>query len=135
MKTFVFTISLALVLAITLPNHLDADYTDYFEHPEHWNRKGDYMVLANIYATKYGVPIRKAKATLKCESNFNNNAVGDGGKAKTLAQFHEPTFIELAEEYRKETGEILVYGKAFDAIKLFNWAISKGYGEKWTCWK
>ena len=41
------------------------------------------------YVETYGVLIDKL---VKCESSGNPKAIGDNGRAKSILQFHEPTF-------------------------------------------
>lgn len=127
---FAFTALISLMLnpVITDSDSKEKPLRDY-------STKGEYMVLADIYSAKFGTPVRHTKATLKCESNFDNLAIGDHGKAHTVAQFHEPTFNRYSKQYFNETGVQLEYGNGNDAILLFNWAVSKGYQGAWSCWK
>jgi len=64
-----------------------------------------------------------------CESSFNRKAVGDGGKAYGLAQFHKPTFYMMA----KKAGYDGRWESSKDQIRLLKWAIDEGYADEWSC--
>lgn len=83
------------------------------------------------YSIKYHVSPKDLYKVLYCESHFNEKAVGDGGLARNVAQFHKSTF----EMWEKDFGEDLNYDSAQDQIKLMAWAFSKGYQHHWTCAK
>ncbi len=73
----------------------------------------------------------KLRNTIECESNFNQNALGDHGKAKNICQFHEETFNRFA----KLSGiKELEYNDARDQIKLIVWAYENKKMNNWTCW-
>jgi hypothetical protein len=68
-----------------------------------------------------------------CESRNNQNVrPGDNGKAHGRFQFHKPTFNSMKKEYGKVE---LSINSARDQEELFRWAIEKGYGKHWTCYK
>ncbi len=64
-----------------------------------------------------------------CESSYNPQAVGDGGRAKNIMQFHKPTF----DQFSKEMGEPLNYDSAYDQIKLADYMWEKDLKSHWTC--
>lgn len=80
-------------------------------------------------SNKYDVPMSTLIRVIKCESGFDPKAIGDGGLAYGIAQFHKQTF----DAFSKEEGETLNYHSTYDQIKLLSWAISKDYGKHWTC--
>lgn len=64
--------------------------------------------------------------TIRCESNFNPRAVGDGGKSRGLAQIHKPSHPDITDE------------QAFDpyfAIDFMAKEFKNGNKWKWTCWR
>lgn len=85
------------------------------------------------YAQAFHAPEKELLQVSKCESNFNPNAIGDGGKAKNIFQYHEPTF----NRYEKLLGEDLDYNSYHDQAKLTAFVFAKYPKEKkaWTCYK
>lgn len=67
---------------------------------------------------------------IKCESQWKFDAVGDGGKAFGLAQFHRPTFDWLVELSGLEG---LDYYEPKDQIVLLDWALKNNREYLWTC--
>lgn len=81
-----------------------------------------------------GIPPQQEVKTIECESQFNQFAVGDHGKARSVAQFHEPTF----DYFKKLAGPAyadLKYTDAKDQITLMAWAIKHGHGNDWSCYR
>jgi len=68
-------------------------------------------------------------AIIKCESSWKEDAVGDGGRAYGLAQFHRPTWDWLTEL----SGKDLDYKNPQHQIELLTWAIENGRSYLWTC--
>lgn len=68
-----------------------------------------------------------------CESNNRPEAVGDGGRAYGVAQFHEQTFNWMRALAGKHN---LSYKNEADQRWLLEWAIEHGYGNHWgRCYK
>ncbi len=67
-------------------------------------------------------------ATLKCESSFNPNAVGDKGKSFGLAQIHIPSW----KKHGITKEDALNPEFAMDFI-IEQFAIGKQ--RHWTCWR
>jgi len=67
---------------------------------------------------------------IKCESSGIENAVGDGGLAYGVAQFHRETFNWMC----KLSGKNLNYYNAQDQKELLRWALEAGYQRHWTCY-
>jgi hypothetical protein len=67
---------------------------------------------------------------IKCESSGIENAVGDGGLAYGVAQFHRETFNWMC----KLSGKNLNYYNAQDQKELLRWALENGYQRHWTCY-
>lgn len=88
--------------------------------------------LIRRYARYYGVDEDYALAIAKCESEFKTTAIGDGGRARGVYQFHKPTFHEFA----KKMGESnLSYEDTEDNIKVAMWAFAHDKDHHWTCSK
>lgn len=82
--------------------------------------------LITQYATKYGVSEYAMRVTIKCESGFNPNAVGDGGQSRGLVQIHRPSWPDISD------------AQAFDpdfAIRFMAERFSEGREELWTCYR
>lgn len=75
---------------------------------------------------KYGLNETELYQTLKCESGFRFDAVGDNGKAKNVAQFHLPTFKKYC------SGD---YNSAKDQLICMAQMWQKGLQRHWTCWR
>jgi soluble lytic murein transglycosylase-like protein len=80
------------------------------------------------YSKLYQVSEKTMNRVIKAESNYDCEAIGDGTKAKGIAQFHAKTFDWLS----KKMGEKLNYHSCADQIKLLAWSIANGYGKHWT---
>ncbi len=76
-------------------------------------------------ADKYGLGDRFVR-TIKCESGFKYNAVGDHGLAYGPAQFHKATFDRYC------LGD---YKSPKDQIMCMTGMIILGEEHNWTCWK
>lgn len=81
-------------------------------------------------AEHYKIPLKSYLDTIHCESRWNITALGDGGKAYGLAQFHEPTF----NQFRDESGLDVHYDSAKGQLELMAWAFREGYQRHWTCY-
>lgn len=82
------------------------------------------------YANEYNVDKNLIYSILKCESNFNMNAVGLAGEV-TMAQYLPTTF----EGQAKKMGEQLDIKSYHDVIKLTAFSISIGDGKLWTTYR
>lgn len=69
---------------------------------------------------------------IECESNWNETAVGDHGKAYGLLQFWETTFELYKNKYDLPE---LQYKDPDDQITLASIMIRDGHEHNWTCWK
>lgn len=86
---------------------------------------------ADKYAAQYKVDASLLKKVMWCESSNNPKAIGDGGLAKNVMQFHKPTF----DSYSNKLGEELSYDSYKDQIKLAAYMFSIGEAHHWTCYK
>lgn len=86
----------------------------------------DYSVqeLIKHFATKYQVSESRMSATIRCESSFNPNAIGDGGKSFGLSQIYLPAHLSTTREQALNP----VYAVEFMAKKF-----SENKARLWTC--
>lgn len=84
----------------------------------------------SLYAHQYGASEKELLAVAKCESSFNQNAIGDGGRAIGVFQFHRPTW----ESFSRKLGERLDINSYQDQAKLASWAFANNYKSHWVCY-
>jgi len=92
----------------------------------------DVKGMITYFAEEYGADEEELHVVAFCESGYKPHAVGDGGRARNIFQYHKPTF----QRYAKLMGETLNYDSAYDQAKLTAW-IFKNYPQEkdaWTCW-
>ena len=79
-----------------------------------------------FYSNLYQVSEAVMNAVVACESNYNPNALGDGGQSKGLVQIHIPAHPSISNI------------QAFDVEFSLNFLaenLSKGNGNMWTCYR
>lgn len=81
-------------------------------------------------AELYEIPKKSYLDTIDCESNWKITALGDGGKAYGLAQFHRPTF----EMFKQSRGLDVEYDSAKGQLELMAWAFANDLQHHWTCY-
>lgn len=118
---------LVLVPLVALAKPLDTAELKITEAP--------YTIQANYFAELYGVDGRIVNKVLDCESDYNHEIPGDGGRSKGIAQIQKPTWNWMEQEYFNEYGEHLDYKSSHDQIKLLAYQISKGHGNNWTTFR
>lgn len=84
-----------------------------------------------LFTLVYGGNAELNKKVIKCESQWDTKAKGDGNRSTGIAQFQKPTFDMLSKKF----GEELDYNSSYDQIKLFVWSIENGYGNHWTAYR
>lgn len=94
-----------------------------------------YTIQANYFANLYGVDSKIVNKVLDCESDYDHNARGDGGRSVGIAQIQKPTWDWMEKDYFDEWGEHLDYKSSHDQIKLLAYEISKGHGNNWTTYR
>ncbi len=80
--------------------------------------------LIDYYGAKYDVSTSTIHRVVKCESQYNPNAIGDEGTSFGLAQIHLPAHPEVSR------------AQALDpefAISFLAKNLAKGKGAMWTC--
>jgi Transglycosylase SLT domain len=82
------------------------------------------------YAGLYGADINLMKKIAKCESSFNNNAVGGGGAYVGMFQFSESSWITQRNQMGKDANPGLRFG-AEESIETAAFALSKGKVFMW----
>ncbi|MFA5987453.1 MAG: transglycosylase SLT domain-containing protein [Candidatus Paceibacterota bacterium] len=114
---------------VVLPSSPE-DYLEEICSGEGAKTKECIIGLIEKYSKQYELPKQLALDIAACESNLKPTAVGDGGKAYGIYQFHKPTFSLLS----KKMGEKLDYYSIEDNIRLAIWAISTDRGFHWSCY-
>lgn len=91
--------------------------------------------LVRTAALEYDLPPEPVYHLIIAESAGNPLAVGDEGKALGLAQFHEGTFVWLADRY--DTGYVWPQDahNAEASIDLLCAALAEGRASLWHGWK
>lgn len=82
--------------------------------------------LIHQYSVEYDVSESVVQRVIKCESNGNPNAVGDGGYSYGLVQIHLPSHPTVSKEQ--------ALSPEF-AIKFLTANLALGNGRMWTCWR
>ncbi len=123
-KTKLLSFIILPLLALPQPVNTNAEIRE----PEQWVDPQPSQVISK-YANEYNIDPVLLEKVMKCESSGNQNAIGDGGKARNVMQFHEPTF----NQFEKQLGEDLNYNSMHDQIKLSAYMFSKGKQSHWTC--
>jgi hypothetical protein len=80
------------------------------------------------YAEIYGVSWEVMDFIVKCESNYNPNAIGDNGHSFGLVQIHLMSWIDAGVDYGLATDP--EFALDFLARKL-----KSGDGHLWTCYR
>lgn len=83
--------------------------------------------IIGYYAHEYNVSEKIMNKVIACESTYNPQAIGDGGKSFGLSQIHLPSW---GGKITKEQATNPYFAVEFLAEKL-----SKGQGRLWTCWR
>ena len=123
MKVFATLFLLTLLISFNEPVLAEAPAISVSEY--------SVQEMITHYAKLYGANEKELMVVAKCESGFKPNAIGDGGKARNIYQYHKPTF----DRFSKLLGEDLDYNSALDQIKLtsFIFAEYPQYKKHWTC--
>ena len=98
----------------------------------------EVKVMVDYYADMHGVSRTTMHKVVKCESGYNYKAVNmqDSHKLSQgshgVAQFSRETFIGFAKQMHKYYTDPYNPEQALDVAA---WAISKGYGNHWSCFR
>jgi len=82
-------------------------------------------LIAEI-AIKYEVSQETITKVIACESGYNPNAIGDGGKSFGLVQIHLPSHPTISKEQ--------ALNPEF-AVDFLGKKLSEGKGNLWTCYR
>ena len=85
-----------------------------------------------LKSQEYGLDYEKLYTLIQKESGWNENAVGDSGKAYGIAQFWRGTFSSYAKKYGMDD---LQYESPADQILLMVKMIANGQSYNWTAAK
>lgn len=115
---FITTFVLTLCLFITNPLQIaQAD-----------EQKNTTKELVTKYAQVYNVNSKIMLAMMRCESSGNQSAIGDGGRAKGLYQYHTGTWERIEKKLDKD----MDINSEHDQIHMTAYALSQGMGSQWT---
>ena len=95
--------------------------------------------LVDYYADMNGLSRQVLHKVVKCESQYNYKAVNmqDSHRLSQgshgVAQFSRETFIGFAKQMDKEYYNDLYNPE--QALDVAAWAIKKGYGNQWSCYR
>lgn len=95
------------------------------EEKQVWT-KNNVKVAIEYYADKHNVSASVMNKVVNCESGYNPNAIGDGGKSFGLSQIYNPAHPTITKE------------QALDpefALNFMGENIKKGRGPMWTCYR
>ena len=91
-----------------------------------YNTKEDLVELTKQYANRYGVSFNTMSRVINCESSWDIEAVGDGGKSHGLVQIHNPSHPKITREQATDPEF---------AINFLAENLSNGKGNMWTCYR
>lgn len=115
---FITTFVLTLCLFITNPLQIaQAD-----------EQKNTTKELVTKYAQVYNVNSKVMLAMMRCESSGNQSAIGDGGRAKGIYQYHTGTWERIEDKLGKD----MDINSEHDQIHMTAYALSQGMGSQWT---
>lgn len=118
---FITTFVLTLCLFITNPLQIaQAD-----------EQKNTTKELVTKYAQVYNVNSKVMLAMMRCESSGNQSAIGDGGRAKGLYQYHTGTW----ERIENKLGKDMDINSEHDQVHMTAYALSQGMGSQWTSYR
>lgn len=83
-------------------------------------------LIIEAYAVKYGVPAQPIIDTLRCESRFNSDIVGDHGTSYGVAQIHLPAHQDVTKE------------EALNPFFAIDWTAQQfkaGNAHIWSCYR
>lgn len=84
----------------------------------------DVHHIIHTASLKHGVDEQMISDIIKCESNYDPKAVGDGGASRGLVQIHRPSHPDITDE------------QAFDphfAVEFITSEVAKGNLWMWSC--
>lgn len=93
--------------------------------------------LCIVLLLLFAAPVQAADINLvinilECESSGKHDAVGDGGIAYGIAQFHKDTFYEFAALMGMQPAD---WHNSIHQLRVMNWALDHGYGGRWSCYR
>lgn len=102
-----------------------------------WSKQ-EVVNLVNENADKYNISKSMLNFVVNCESGYNYKAVNWSDShalsqgSHGVAQFSRETFLGFSKTMGKDYDDIYNPEQALDVMA---WAISKGYGSHWTCYR
>ena len=120
MKKLITSLILVSFLILSLPSYTDS----YIKPPEVPKMSIDELISLN--AIKYHVSSKTLHSVIKCESGYNELAIGDSGQSYGLVQIHLPS--------NKTITKTQAFNPEF-AIEFLAKGLSTGRGNAWTCFR
>ena len=117
MITFVLTLCLFITNPLQIAQAEQSITTEY-----------STTELIKKYAQVYNVNSKVMLAMMRCESSGNQSAIGDGGRAKGLYQYHTGTWERIEKKLDKD----MDINSEHDQIHMTAYALSQGMGSQWT---
>lgn len=123
------------VLLIMLASHSGLADSETSAPPSTYQLSVHQIIVKQ--AQVFAAPVDQIYETVKHESGFDQNAIGDHGLAKNCAQYHEATFDEYEGKFYKATGQPLNYNSCYDQVTLMSWQFVNIPSSKseWTTWR
>lgn len=86
----------------------------------------------NQFSNIYSIDSKLVSKVVECESKYDHEQEGDGGRAFGVMQYHEASF----KRHAKLMGEPdLDYYSTYDQIKVGTWALANGHAREWTAYR
>jgi soluble lytic murein transglycosylase-like protein len=93
------------------------------------------QTIIHTYAVKYGVNEKDLTDVIRCESNFNPQAINKSdpnGGSHGISQFQTATFNSWSVKAGIENGDPY---NPDNAIQTMAYMFSKGQQSQWSCWQ
>lgn len=94
-------------------------------------QKSTTKELIKKYAEVYNVNDKVMLAMMNCESSGNQSAIGDGGRAYGIYQYHNGTWERLEDKIGKD----MDITSEHDQVQMTAYALSQGMGSQWTSYR
>jgi len=97
-------LAIVVLISLAIPHKINSDYSEALDIQEYMlsslsdtSSIGQIKRAISYVAKKYLLDESELMQVIKCESSFRTTAIGDGGLAYGLLQFHRPTFDGFCE--------------------------------------
>lgn len=131
-------IYLCLLVPLLFVNVSSAESVGIEIKPKTEWTKDEVRELVDYYADKHKVSRATLHFVINCESGYNHKAFNGADRHRDsigslgVAQFATSTFNSFANKMGEDYDDPYNPEQALDVA---SWAISKGYGRHWTCFR